>query len=71
MIKYIVSAFIAALALFATALALSKAMGPGSPGELFIVGKLELLSSEVARPPEPSERVPRPPERPRVEPPSR
>jgi hypothetical protein len=44
-IRYFVSAIIAALALFATLLGLSKAIGPGSPGELLIIGKLDLLVS--------------------------
>lgn len=68
MIRYLVSALIAALTLFATLLGLSKAIGPGSPGELLIVGQLELLASRIDGASEQPERVPRPPERPQREP---
>ena len=45
MIRYFVSAIIAALALFSMLFGLSKAIGPGSPGELLIIGQLDLLDS--------------------------
>ena len=43
MLRYLVSALVAAVTLFAVLYGMSKAVGPGSPGDRAIVGQLELL----------------------------
>lgn len=68
-IRYLVSAFAAVLTLFAILYGISKAVGPGSPAEVLIVGQLELITSRLAGAPEPPERERRPPPRPRTQPP--
>jgi len=52
-IRFLVSGLVAAVALFATLYAMSRAIDPGSPGDVLIVGQLELLvPGEPAKPSE-------------------
>jgi hypothetical protein len=68
LVRYLVSALVAVLTLFVTFFALTKAIGPGSPAEVLIVGELELIAAKLAEFPVPPEPERRPPERPRFEP---
>ena len=53
LIRYLVSAIVAILTLGAIFFGLSKLVGPGSPADTYIVGKLELLTSPASdKPPE-------------------